>query len=79
MRKKDKRNPAAVALSRLAVKAMEAKYTEEERRDIAKKRAERRWKDHEYSQQASAISQRKRRAKLKLEEERGNNETETVK
>jgi hypothetical protein len=60
-----KKNPAALALARLAIKAREAKYSTEQLRQMSADGQKTRWKDHEYSQKPGAIYQRERRAKLK--------------
>jgi hypothetical protein len=67
-----KKNPAAVILGKRGVAALKEKYTEAEVSQIRRKAAAKRWKNHKYSQSASARSHRKQRA----EERENKKETE---
>jgi len=68
-RKEREKNPAAVALGKLGGRARAAKYTPEESSALATTAIQTRWKDHEYADTPGARAQRKRRAKLKEEQE----------
>jgi hypothetical protein len=58
-----KKDPAAVKLGRKGGLATAAKLTKAKRAQSARNAAAARWKDHEYSKEASARSHRKRRQK----------------
>ncbi|MBO0695834.1 MAG: hypothetical protein J2P56_06995 [Verrucomicrobia bacterium] len=68
MRKRKLKNPTASEMGKKGAPAANALRTPEQRKEMARKAAEARWKDHEYSTKQSAAWQRNFRLKRAREQ-----------